>query len=120
MNKIQTQFSKNYKGTEGQTFKLPSKTIPDQNLTIAQLLKNHTRDPLPPNAFTGKATLPRLIDLNDIAENKRQLEAQQVTLDEQIVLETQLNKEKAIEAEKALAIKEEEEANYAEYLKTKG
>lgn len=40
---MKTQFNPSYKGTKGDTNNLPSLTVPDMNIGIKQLLKNHTR-----------------------------------------------------------------------------
>lgn len=37
------QFNPNYEPYPGETSDLPSETVPDQSLTIAELLKNHVR-----------------------------------------------------------------------------
>ncbi len=40
---IRTQFDKKYKGSPGEINEEPSKTVPDQSLTVKKLLDNHTR-----------------------------------------------------------------------------
>ena len=42
-NRIQVQFNIDYKGHPGQKMNPDSDTVPDMNLTVRQLLQNHTR-----------------------------------------------------------------------------
>ena len=59
----------NYKPSNGRKFTLDSKTLPDDSLSIKQLLINHTRGlgivPTRNGIYTGDTVAPRYVDLND-------------------------------------------------------
>lgn len=59
----------NYKPSEGRKFTLDSMTIPDDSLSVKQLLINHTRGlgvvPTRQGIYTGDTVAPRYTDLND-------------------------------------------------------
>jgi len=59
----------NYKPSNGRKFSEDSMTIPDDSLTIRQLLINHTRGlgnvPTREGIYTGDEVAPRYTDLND-------------------------------------------------------
>lgn len=76
--KFKRQWDPEYKGTKGEVNTMPSMTVPDQTISLKQLLKNHTRG-IPTNArlvpgeYLG-VEMPRIEDLTDIAENRERLE----------------------------------------------
>lgn len=59
----------NYKPLEGRKFSQDSMTIPDDSLSVKQLLINHTRGlgvvPTRQGIYTGDTVAPRYTDLND-------------------------------------------------------
>jgi len=99
--KFRTQF--NYTQAIGEINKQPSKTIPDQNISVRNLLINHSRG-LPMNAqmnqgqfFGTDEPIPNFIDLTDPAAYKAELEHRRMVLDQQHKAE----KEQAAERRKA-------------------
>ena len=82
------QFVKSYKGSQGETNNEPSETIPDQSLTVRQLLDNHTRginNPVKhydPQYF--ETEIPNFTDLTEIVEYKENLANQIKEVEKQI------------------------------------
>ncbi len=76
-NRIQVQFDIEYGGTKGVEVKGTSDTVPDLNLTVRQLLQNHTRDNgsvkvSEPIYFDQE--IPTITDITDVQDYKDQLE----------------------------------------------
>lgn len=107
--RFKTQFNPNYKGTPNREKNhSPSETVPDQSLSIKQLLLNHTRrTPSPHMADLGGQYLdtevPHIEDLNDVAELRESLQGRQLDLEEVIAQEKAEAKRKAEEAAKQKA-----------------
>lgn len=102
--KIRRQFDPSYNGTPGEVNSGELKTVPDQHLTIRQLLINHTRglhseashnEPI----YTDQE-IPRFNDLNDVVEYKQQLQDREDELKEQIKAEKAEAKQKRLDAQK--------------------
>lgn len=67
------QFQKKYKGHEGVKNKGISATIPDMNLTLKELLHNHTRGITSDvkhheGQYFEEQEIPEILDLNDLTE----------------------------------------------------
>jgi len=77
-NRIQVQFDIEYGGTPGKKIVGESETVPDLNLTVRQLLQNHSRG----HGFDVKVSepiyfeqeIPTVIDMTDIDVMKQSLE----------------------------------------------
>ncbi len=86
--KIKTQFAKNYKGTPSKIKPGKSMTVPDQNLTIAQLLERHSRGvSLGAPDLKGEyfdTEVPRFDDITEAVEYKKTLLKKAKELDKQI------------------------------------
>lgn len=109
------QFQPKYKGTKSKIKPGVSLTVPDQNLTIAQLLDRHSRGiPLGASQKTGEyfdTEIPRHEDLTDALEHKQNL----------IKKEQELNKEIRKQTDKKpRTIKEKTETSVSEAEKPKG
>lgn len=80
----------------------PTKTQPDQNLSIAELLMRHSRGiPIQANMHEGQyfeTEIPRITDLNDLQDYRRTLEEEKNALDTEL---------KELEKQKKLLEKEE-------------
>jgi hypothetical protein len=101
--KFRTQFDKTFSPT-GETNNEPSKTKPDEALTLQQLLNNHVRginrvEPKP-GIYTESEVIPKEMDLVDIDERRKQLAKRQTDLLEQIEQETLEKANKASESTK--------------------
>ena len=77
--RIRRQFDPTYKGCKGEKNSMESMTQPDQSLTIKQLLLNHTRNiasdiNVREEHYFEDTEIPRIDDLNDIAEYREALE----------------------------------------------
>lgn len=88
MSKFRTQFTADYQGSQGEINNLESVTIPDMNLTIRQLLINHTRgigsDEIYKEGIYSDIEIPRFTDLNDMEDYKEMLLQKQEELEAQI------------------------------------
>ena len=86
--KIRKQFSKKYKGKPWKGKPGKSITVPDQNLTIGELLDRHSRGvSLGVSDLKGEyfdTEIPRYDDLTDMLEHKKALVQQQLDLEKQI------------------------------------
>lgn len=107
---IRRQFDPNRSPSKGEINTLPSDTVPDQSLTIKQLLLNHTRGIHSDVADLGgeyfeDEEIPIYTDLNDINEHKQKLVERSKNLKNQIQAEFELEKPK-----KEQTSKEEEKA----------
>lgn len=97
------QFDLNYKGTKSVIEFEPSQTVPDQNLSVRQLLKNHSRGmgigvPAKEGIYS-EIEVPVFTDLTDVlAYNDDLLERQQALKDELTLVQ---EKRKLAEEEKA-------------------
>lgn len=106
MKAFRRQFQKNQSGAQGEVNNSPSQTVPDQTITLKQLLVNHTRG-IPSNTphieghYTG-TEIPVILDLNDMQRLRDDLAEKQKELDEKIFIEKEL---KAEELKKAKAEK---------------
>ena len=90
--KIRKQFSKKYKGTPWKGKPGKSITVPDQNLTISELLDRHSRGvSLGAPEIKGEyfdTEVPRFDDLTDAMEYKKNLDRKAKDLEEQIKQQT--------------------------------
>lgn len=80
-SKIRRQFDPTYKGDPGIANTKESMCVPDMSLTIKQLLLNHTRGidsdiQVREGHYFEETEIPRITDLNDIAENREKLQQQ--------------------------------------------
>lgn len=117
-NRIQVQFDIEYGGHPGVKKGGKSDTVPDLNLTVRQLLQNHTRNPQG-DAVTVREPvyfdqeIPTITDLTDVAEYKEQLQERLKQVNDFIKQDSEEgNKKRAAEAEKTnkqLRIDEEAE-----------
>tara|TARA_X000001036_G_C20262648_1_gene636857 strand:- start:94 stop:453 length:360 start_codon:yes stop_codon:yes gene_type:complete len=86
--KLRKQFNKKYKGTPWKGKPGKSLTVPDQNLTIGELLDRHSRGvSLGATDLKGEyfdTEIPRYDDLTDMLEHKKSLIQQQLDLEKQI------------------------------------
>jgi len=77
-NRIQVQFDIEYGGTPGKTIVGKSETVPDLNLTVRQLLQNHSRgigsDVKVSEPIYFEQEIPNVIDMTDIDLMKQSLE----------------------------------------------
>lgn len=81
---MRKQFTPKYKGTPGPKCDQTQVTVPDQNLTIRQLLDNHSRG-LPMGAAALRAEffdteIPVIQDLTDIPKYKKSLQKKEKAL----------------------------------------
>ena len=93
--KIRTQFDEARKKSKGTVFYLESKTLPDQTLSVRQLLINHTRGiPVPTN--TGQffdEEIPVIQDINDLQDFREKVKSKQLDL-EDLISQVKAEKEK--------------------------
>jgi hypothetical protein len=87
--KFKTQFNPSYKGTEGQRFTLPSKTKPDDSMTVAQMLRQHQSGIIPNVSDYGQdgyfeTEIPQVHDLVELMERRAELNHQQLDLEDAI------------------------------------
>lgn len=117
--RLQVQFDMGYEGTYNPVSKEKSQTVPDLNLTVRQLLTNHSRglsndrhlkDPI---YFDFK--IPQVKDLTDVADFKQYLEEQIKAVNEFIEQDKQDAQDK--KASKKAADKAELERLKKEYEK---
>lgn len=107
---IRKQFDPNYKGETGEINNEPSQTVPDQNLSVKQLLINHSRG-INSNVHTYEpqyldTEIPRITDLTDIAEQRELLRDRENVIKQTIKAEREADK--ADKLQKALDLKEKE------------
>lgn len=80
VQKFRHQFAPDYEGTPGEVITLESMTVPDETLTVRQLLINHSRGIGIPGAkqgvFTGDIVAPVPKDLVDEKERVEALKTQ--------------------------------------------
>ena len=97
MTKLRKQFSKKYKGSPWKGKPGKSMTVPDQNLTIAELLDRHSRGvSLGAPDLKGEyfdTEIPRYDDLTDMLEHKKALIQKQKNLTKEINKELASKKE---------------------------
>lgn len=102
------QFDIEYDGDAGSTPIGTSKTVPDMNLTVRQLLENHTRSPEGEEAVTQPMyfgiQVPKITDLTDVELYKQRLKEElkrtQDFIDNDIA-EAKAKKEKEAQAKEA-------------------
>lgn len=91
----------NFKPSEGRKFNLQSMTIPDDSLSIKQLLINHTRGlgivPTREGIYTGDTVAPRYTDLNDRKDAVDKLRQDIEFAKEQIKLERERKAQSVID-----------------------
>ncbi len=91
----------NYKPSEGRKFTLDSMTIPDDSLTVRQLLINHTRGlgvvPTRQGIYTGDTVAPVYRDLTDQKNAQDALREQIEFAKEQIEKERQQKAQSSID-----------------------
>lgn len=108
-NRIQVQFDIEYGGTEGIKLTDKSNTVPDLNLTVRQLLQNHTRgenntvNVSEPVYFDQE--IPTILDITDVEGYKEQLQERLEQVNKFIVedkekAESEKLKQEAIEKDK--------------------
>lgn len=102
--RFQVQFDIAYDGAEGTTPIGTSKTIPDMNLTVKQLLVNHTRD-AEGNEHVKKplyfgVEIPRLTDITDVDRYKETLQERLADINQFIEDEKQSKLKQEAEAKK--------------------
>ena len=112
--KIRKQFTKKYKGTPWKGKPGKSMTLPDQNLTIGELLDRHSRGvSLGAPDLKGEyfdTEIPRFDDLTDMLEHKKELVQKQIDLENQIKeQQKQVNKETSLKAKPVDEVTEAEE-----------
>lgn len=122
--RFRTQFNPDYKGTPGEVNNEESKTIPDENMSVKQMLINHARGLGTGVAevkgfYTGDQIAPKDVDLTDGQERVKSLREQArdagkaIKEDQKKAEEERVKKAKQkIEAEKE-AKKQEEAAEPA-------
>lgn len=111
------QFNKEYKGDPGEKNTLPSMTQPDQSLTVAQLMKNHTRGTLSGVSEREPQYFDQEIpNFDDITERKDYIEMLETELKEQETLYEQQKKDEEQAALTAQKQKEAEDLEKAEKL----
>lgn len=85
---LRKQFKSNRKPSKGETNNKPSCTIPDETLTIKQLLDNHTRGQLDHSIMRDgqyfETPIPTILDPTDLTEHRENLKNHQYDLEEQI------------------------------------
>lgn len=114
--RIRRQFNPDYKGSPGETFTQKSKTIPDQSLTIREILINHSKG-IPTNINHHEQgqfldqEVPRFDDITELMEYKQQLQQEQIELDK--IVQAEVDKQMLKRAAKA---KKEAEALKSEYV----
>lgn len=102
--KFRTQFDPKYKPDEGEVNNEDSKTVPDDCLSLRQLLINHSRG-INSNVsnnegiYSGDTEIPVFMDINDKVEYQNELLQKEKELSKQIEKERDDKKKK--EAEKA-------------------
>lgn len=102
--KFKRQWQIKYKGTiTGEINQEPSKTIPDQALSLRELLENHSRGiESDQTEYRGEyfeeTEIPRFDDITDLHEYRRKLERQSKELEAQIKAENAEKKKKDAEA----------------------
>lgn len=112
--KFAVQFDFTYKGRKGKKMDSVSETVPDMNLTVKQILQNHTR------GIDGKETIrqplyfetevPNITDITDVYEYKDYLETQVQRVEEFITQEkAEAEKQKGKEEAAAAAEKTSED-----------
>lgn len=98
--KFNHQFDPSYKGSSGEINNLPSETVPDQSLSIRQLIQNHTRGiHSDVKHYEGEyfedQIIPNFEDLTDVVQYKENLVQRQKDIENEIKL-----KQEAVKAEK--------------------
>lgn len=111
MRKFRRQYDLSYQGTEQtEKFAKPSKTVPDQNLSIAQLLHNHTRGiPSQVKPVVGvylDTPIPRFKDQTERDDFKEAVKGRQMDIEQIIKAEKAEKAEKAQKEAKKLKSKE--------------
>ena len=88
--KIRKQFNDPMKNVTGEVNNMPSMTVPDMNLSIQQLLKNHTRgvhsDVHDYGADEGyfEDEIPQITDITELKDRRAELYQAQRTIDQEI------------------------------------
>lgn len=86
--KIQRQFNSKYKGTPSNIEFEKSKTVPDLNLSVRELIHRHTRGigikEAYKQGFYFDTIIPQINDINDIYERKAALRKWQNELDKEV------------------------------------
>lgn len=117
--RIRVQFDISYKGAEGSKNNGESHVVPDMNLTVRQLLENHTRgkssevEVRKPLYF--ELPIPVINDLTDVAKYRKQLDDQMKSVDDFIKKEN----ETAASAAKQKAKDDNKKAIITEYQQSK-
>lgn len=86
---FKTQFNPNYKPDEGETITDQSQTIPNDCLSLKQLLINHSRGlhstTVERNGvYTGDQIAHRFTDVTEVIDHKNSLAGKQLDLEDQI------------------------------------
>lgn len=87
--RFKVQFGKNYKGSPGESSNLQSATIPNDHLSLQQLLQNHTRGlgtgvTHNNGVFTGDLVAPRYADITERMDDLQALDQEQKRVQEEI------------------------------------
>lgn len=111
--KLRKQFNNKYKGSPSKIKPGKSMTLPDQNLTIGELLDRHSRGvSLGAPDLKGEyfdTEIPRYEDLTDMLEHKKELVQKQIDLENQIK-----EQQKQVQKETSLKAKPEDVVSEAE------
>ena len=122
-NRIQVQFDIEYGGTPGMDYNNDSQTVPDLNLTVRQLLQNHTRghngqiNVREPVYFD--MVVPNITDLTDVDAYKKQLDDELARVNQFIEEDKKLQQEEKLkeEAEKRQKQKDQEDLERGRQLR---
>lgn len=121
LKRFSVQFDIFYGGSPGKNMDPESLTVPDMNLTIRQLMENHTRGK--GNTVAVKQpvyfdyTIPQIKDITDIHEFKKQLEDQLNNVEEFIQNDLKKGADKKEKEAAEKAEKEKEMEMYDEFKK---
>lgn len=102
--KIRKQFNDPMKGIIGEINDMPSMTVPDMNLSIQQLLQNHTRgvhsDVHDYGVDEGylEQEIPQINDITELKERRANLYSEQRTIQQEIEEREQELKQNQIKA----------------------
>ena len=110
--KFKTQFTKTYKGSKGKKMSNEVLTVPDQNLSVRELLDRHSRGlPIGASAKDGQyfdTEVPVFDDILDMVEYKKELVRKHKELTKQIEDEQNAQKQKIKDEVKLDLLKEKQ------------
>ena len=110
--RIRVQFDILYTGTPGDTYDMPSMTVPDMNLTVRQMLDNYMRSGDPGAVEVGEPMyfeqeIPTFEDFADVQEHREFLQRQAKAVDEWLDANKHLENEESLEQTAATAASEQ-------------